>query len=120
MVAVNLRTHACDVRVDRKTRWGNPFPMRQESDRPRVIAQHKAWLWGEIRAGRVSIPDLAALHGCTLGCHCAPRACHADTLTAAAAWAHGLVAGVGLDAAIAMGGAVGQWATRHQASLRLA
>jgi len=117
MVAVNLRTHACDVRIDRKTRWGNPFAMRQESDRGLVITQHKAWLWEEIRAGRVTIPELAALHTKTLGCHCAPKACHGDTLTAAAAWAHGLMHGQGLDAAIAMGGAVATWAKAHQARL---
>lgn len=99
MVAVKIGRDVYDVRVDRKTRWGNPFFMRDESQRAQVVADHKAWLWAEIRAGRVAIEDLAALHNKRLGCHCAPRACHADTLTQAAAWAHNLLAGHGLEQA---------------------
>lgn len=109
MVAVHVKD-AFDVRVDRKTRWGNPFPMRTEADRADVIAKHKAWLWDEIRAGRVRVPDLAALDGKRLGCHCAPRACHADTLTAAAAWAAGLMRGEGVRALAEQDDALGAWA----------
>lgn len=87
MVAVNIKREKCDVRIDRTTKWGNPFVMRTEQDRASVIARHKAWLWKEIQAGRISLDDLAKLDGKTLGCHCAPKACHGDTLTAAAKWA---------------------------------
>ena len=76
-----------DVRIDRRTRWGNPFVMKSESDRAQVIAQHKEWLWGQIRAGKIALSDLAALDGRRLACHCAPLPCHGDTLLAAAAWA---------------------------------
>jgi hypothetical protein len=85
--AVNIKKDEYDVRIDRRTRWGNPFPMRTESCRPRVIAEYRQWLWGEIKAGRISLEDLAELHGKRLGCHCAPRACHGDVLAAAAEWA---------------------------------
>lgn len=85
--AVNLRHEAYDVRIDRKTRWGNPFVMRKEADRARVIEDYRTWLWAEIRAGRITLEDLAALAGKRLGCHCAPRACHGDVLAAAATWA---------------------------------
>ena len=88
MVAVNLKHEPYDVRIDRRTKWGNPFPMRSEADRGRVVEAYRAWLWKEIQAGRITIESLAALHGLRLGCHCAPRACHGDVLSAAAAWAH--------------------------------
>jgi hypothetical protein len=85
--AVNIRFDEYDVRIDRQTRWGNPFPMKTERDRARVIAQYRDWLWEQIKAGKISIEDLAALHGKRLACHCAPRACHGDVLAAAARWA---------------------------------
>ena len=84
---VNLKRDAYDVRIDRKTRWGNPFPMRREEGRARVIAEYRAWLWIEIREGRISLKDVADLRGKRLACHCAPRVCHGDVLAAAAEWA---------------------------------
>lgn len=91
MVAVHLKRDAYDVRVDRQTRWGNPFPMKSEADRDRVIAQYRTHLAGQIRCGEVTLDELALLHGKRLGCWCAPRACHADVLTSAAAWAKRLL-----------------------------
>lgn len=87
MPAVNLRMDSCDVRIDRKTRWGNPFVMGRDGDRDAVCEKYRAWLWAEIRAGRIALEDLAALKGKRLGCHCAPLRCHGDTLSAAADWA---------------------------------
>ena len=88
MVAVNLRTSEYDIRIDRKSRWGNPFIIGKHGNRKDVIAKHRSWLWDEIRADRITLSDLAELHEQRLGCHCAPQPCHGDTLTAAAAWAH--------------------------------
>lgn len=87
MVAVNLKTQEYDVRIDRQTRWGNPFKMAHGSDRARVVSDYRRWLWREIKLGRVALEALAELRGKRLGCHCAPLACHGDVLTAAAAWA---------------------------------
>lgn len=87
MVAVNIRTHTFDVRIDRKTKWRNPFVMGRDGDRDTVCEKYKAWLWQEIKAGRVTLEELASLDGKRLGCHCAPKRCHGDTLSAAASWA---------------------------------
>ena len=87
MVAVNLRFERCDVRIDRKTRWGNPFKIGPDGDRDAVCEKYRLWLWQEIKAGRITLEDLAALSGKRLGCHCAPARCHGDTLSAAADWA---------------------------------
>jgi hypothetical protein len=77
------------VRIDRKTKWGNPFPMRSQTveERDRVIEAYRKALWADIRAGRVWLADLAALDGKPLACWCAPLPCHGDALLAAAAWA---------------------------------
>lgn len=88
MVAVNIKTDQYDVRIDRRTKWGNPFVMKHESDRAQVIEDFRTYLWAEIQAGRITTQELATLHNKRLGCHCAPKACHGDVLTAAAAWAH--------------------------------
>lgn len=86
---LNLRTDDVSkaVRVDRKTRWGNPFELRKFIDREACIAAFRQWLWGEIKSGKVSLSDLAALDGRDLACWCAPKACHADVLESAARWA---------------------------------
>lgn len=86
--AVHVRRGQYDVLIDRRTRWGNPFPMKSESDRASVIAKYRVWLWAQIKSGKITLEDLSALKGKRLGCHCAPRACHGDILSAAAEWAY--------------------------------
>ena len=77
------------IRIDRATLWGNPFAMKDksEAERRKVIAQYKNWLWGQIQDGRVTIEELAELHGKDLYCWCHPSACHGDILEKAAEWA---------------------------------
>ncbi len=75
------------VRIDRATPWGNPFVIGHDGSRAEVIEKYRAWLWREIRAGRVPLEDLAALRGKRLACWCAPEPCHGDVLAAAARWA---------------------------------
>ena len=48
------------VRIDRATRWGNPFVIGRDGSRAEVIAKYRARLWREIRAGRIGLEDLAA------------------------------------------------------------
>jgi len=88
MVAVNVKFEQYDVLIDRKSRWGNKYIMGRDGDRDNVCDLHRAWLWREIKAGRITLEDLAALRGKRLGCHCAPLRCHGDTLSAAAEWAY--------------------------------
>lgn len=68
------------VRVDRRSRWGNPFVMRNgsEAERKRVCDafEEMATNWP---------PETIAalkkdLKGKNLACWCAPKRCHADTL----------------------------------------
>ena len=75
------------VRIDRRTRWGNPFRIGPGASREQVIALYRADLWRRIRAGEIALADLAALNSSTLACHCHPKPCHGLVLARAAAWA---------------------------------
>ena len=81
------------VRIDRKTDWGNPFPLGNSSDpveRREVIERYRAYLADAIDSGKVDVDRLARLDGRKLACHCAPAACHGDVLSQAASWAAGI------------------------------
>ncbi len=74
------------VKVDRTTRWGNPFAIAECGSAAVAVANHGKWLRGVIPApGGVEPPSAAtireALAGRNLACWC-PLAgpCHADLL----------------------------------------
>ena len=75
------------VLIDRRTKWGNPFKLGVDGDREQVITRYRADLWRRIRAGEVSLRELAELDGCWLACWCEPLPCHGDVLARAAEWA---------------------------------
>ena len=76
------------VRIDRQTRWGNPFQVGDEADgRDEAIRRHKDWLWDSMLSGKIKRANLLVLHDRPLACWCAPKPCHGDTLAKAAAWA---------------------------------
>ena len=74
------------LKVDRTTRWGNPFTIVECGSAAIAVAQHGRWMRGEIAApGGVEPPsnDLlrVALGGHNLACWCALNGpCHADLL----------------------------------------
>ena len=81
------------VRIDRKTDWGNPFPLRDRNDpdeRREVVEQYRSYLADAIDSGKVDLDRLARLDGRQLACHCAPQPCHGDVLSDAATWAAGI------------------------------
>ena len=81
------------VRIDRKTDWGNPFPLRDRNDpdeRREVVEEYRGYLADAIDSGKVDLDRLARLDGRQLACHCAPQPCHGDVLSQAAAWAAGI------------------------------
>ena len=84
--------HGDVVRIDRRTRWGNPFLIGRHGSREQVVERYRTWLWDKMRKGEIQLAELAALNGKTLACHCAPRPCHGDVLAKAAAWAHARIA----------------------------
>jgi hypothetical protein len=73
---VHCKRSAHDVYIGRPGIWGNPFVMGKDGSRDDVVAKYRAWVQTQ--------PDLLAklseLRGKTLGCWCAPQACHGDVL----------------------------------------
>ena len=78
---------AAAVRIDRKTRWGNPFVIGRDGDRDEVIEKYRRWLWQEIKARRIGLIPLSELAGRDLACWCAPNRCRGEVLAQAASWA---------------------------------
>ena len=64
------------VRVDRATKWGNPFRMTDGLSRAEVIRAFRDLVQtqGDLLA---ALPEL---RGKDLACWCAPLPCHADVL----------------------------------------
>ena len=84
--------HEDVVRIDRRTRWGNPFLIGRHGDREEVIERYRSWLWNKLQSGEIPLAQLAALNGKKLACWCHPQPCHGDVLVKAAGWAHARLA----------------------------
>lgn len=93
---VHMKRDPYDVYVGRGrgSRWGNPFSHKDDTlaqfkvaTVEEAIEQYRSWLWSQLKSGDITLTDLAALSGKTLGCWCAPGPCHGDVLAAAAEWA---------------------------------
>lgn len=65
------------VRVDRRTKWGNPFVVGKDGTCEEVIAKYRTYLQQQIADG---VLDPTILRGKNLACWCAPNPCHADVL----------------------------------------
>jgi hypothetical protein len=80
----NLRTcgppTGRDVRIDRRTKWGNPFRIGRDGTRAEVIERYRLWFW----SNPILISAVGELRGKRLLCHCAPLPCHGDVLREAA------------------------------------
>lgn len=58
-----------DVYIGRPSKWGNPYFMRNESQRGEVIAKYEQW----IRTQPHLLAALGEIEGKRLGCYCAPK-----------------------------------------------
>lgn len=67
-----------DVRVDRSTKWGNPFRIGPGRTRDQVCDDYERWIIDRLAYGDLDIEEIA--HAKRLGCHCAPARCHAESL----------------------------------------
>jgi len=63
-----------DVRVDRTTKWGNPFILYSEPQRDRVCDQYEIYF----KDSKLNINELKVAK--RLVCHCSLKRCHADFL----------------------------------------
>lgn len=81
------RMPANTVKVDRSTRWGNPFRLDSSSGgRAGIVEDHEAWITGKTANQELGPPPSMeeirqALKGHNLACWCPlDEPCHADTL----------------------------------------
>lgn len=81
------------IYVDRTSKYGNPYPPRAGRSLEESLHLYRLHLWAMLKDGRVTLEELASLHGKDLVCHCKPKPCHADIIEAAAAWAHDVLHG---------------------------
>ena len=65
-----------DVYIGRPSQWGNPFVIGKDGTREQVIQTYRNWLMTQPSL----LAALPELKGRTLGCWCAPDACHGDVL----------------------------------------
>jgi hypothetical protein len=78
-----------DVRVDRKTVFGNPFHMALESQRNDVCDQYEKYFQDQVENNiefRQALSELICIykkHGIlNMFCWCSPKRCHAETIKA--------------------------------------
>lgn len=91
---VNVRRDVFDVYIGRAhksfpaaSKYANPFDINPTRTRQQAIDEYADYLWIEIRSGRITKEELAALDGKDLGCWCDPLPCHGHILAEAVKWA---------------------------------
>lgn len=86
-IVVNMRTcdppwgQPGDVRIDRATKWGNPYPITRTDDRASVITKYAFYLKHCIDNEGLDLSELKDAK--RLGCWCKPKACHGDVIVKA-------------------------------------
>jgi len=81
MPVVHCKRNSHDVYIGRPTRWGNPFVIGRHGTREEVIEKYRHWVMNSDESDAIWIrAHLGELKGKTLGCWCAPDACHGDVL----------------------------------------
>lgn len=73
---VHCKRSPYDVYIGRPSKWGNPFVLGRDGDRATIIEKYRRWVLQQPEL----VKDLPKLRGKTLGCWCAPLACHGDVL----------------------------------------
>lgn len=73
---VHLKRDPYDVRIDRASKWGNPFVVGRDGTREEVIASYEQWVLTQPHL-MTSLPELKDK---VLGCWCSPKACHGNVL----------------------------------------
>ena len=69
-------TRGLTARIDRATKWGNPYPIGDGMTRSDVIAAYRQHL----AAHPELLASVAELRGKVLMCWCYPQPCHGDVL----------------------------------------
>ena len=76
MKVVHCKREKYDIYIGRPSKWGNPYTIGRDGTREEVIEKYEKYLLNSSEL-LASLPELI---GKTLGCWCAPKACHGDIL----------------------------------------
>ena len=76
MKVVHCKKEPCDVWIDRRSKWGNPFVIGKDGTREEVIEKYREYILNK----KSLLICLHELEGKTLGCWCSPKPCHGDVL----------------------------------------
>ena len=82
---VHCKREAFDVYIGRPSKFGNPYRVMGEHTRAAVIAAFERSARNAIERDLKVAEEIKGLYGKTLGCWCAPKACHGDVLLRLAA-----------------------------------
>ena len=87
MIKVGKKWDQGAIYIGRGTPLGNPYRMYKEEERDIVCGAYEDWLVERIKAKDLSVIqeldkllELAKQGDLVLGCFCAPRRCHGDTI----------------------------------------
>jgi hypothetical protein len=71
-----------DIRIDRKSKYGNPFYMKDESERDLVCDKFEEYIKTKPELIDDLVVEVLALNksDIKLGCWCYPKRCHGSTL----------------------------------------
>lgn len=86
-LVVHCKRSRYNVYIGRPSKWGNPFVIGRHGTREQVIERYKQWVLTQPQL----LATIGELAGKTLGCWCAPRACHGEVLVQLAAHAERLL-----------------------------
>jgi hypothetical protein len=91
ITVVNIRKEDSTHYVGRPTPCGNIFVMKNESERNQVCDDYQIWFDKQVNSDNRQSKFLSQLRAIyvsakkgdvKLGCYCAPKRCHADTIKA--------------------------------------
>jgi hypothetical protein len=75
------RKPANSIVISRPSKWGNPFKIDAEHDRPAVVSQFREWVKSDDPRAVKMRAELEELRGKDLLCFCpVPGPCHGDVL----------------------------------------
>lgn len=78
MKVVHCKKEPYDVYIGRPSKWGNPYIIGRDGTRSECIEKYRDFITGP--DGKALVASLGEISGKTLGCWCAPLACHGDVL----------------------------------------
>ena len=76
LVNLHDKTKRYDVKIDRRSFFGNPYRIGADGDRQQVIEKYRKWFCKRILTDDKFRDRIQSLKDKVLGCWCVPEPCH--------------------------------------------